>query len=139
MTSVSSRFSLVPRRRLRPHEEVDEDAVERLADEIRSDGRIFSPVIVDEGTRVILDGHHRYAALGHLGCELAPCHLVDYNDPTIRVEGWEDGRPMDKHRLIQRAMSGDLYPHKTSRHRTLSGLPDHATPLAHCRPDRGAA
>lgn len=135
MTAASSRFALVPLRWLRPHEEVDDEDVKRLTDQIVSDGAIYSPVTVDEGTRVILDGHHRYAALSQLGCELAPCHLVDYTDPKIQVERWEDGRPMDKPTLVSRALAGDLYPHKTSRHRSLAALPDRATPLDHCRPE----
>ncbi len=137
MTAGSSRFSLLPLRWLRPHEEVDDERVKRLTDEIRADGRIYSPVIVDEGTRVLLDGHHRYGALKRLGCTLAPCHLVDYSDPAIRVEHWDDGRPMDKQALIRHAMAGELYPKKTSRHRRLAKLPERPTPIDELRPGEG--
>lgn len=123
---------------LRPHEEIDPDSVRKLAEQIREDGVVQSPVVVDAGTRVILDGHHRYAAMDRLGCQLAPCHLVDYGDPSIRVERWDDGSPMDKDELIARALSGDLYPRKTSRHRRLAALPPRPTPLDELRPREGS-
>lgn len=128
------RFALVQLDRLLPHEEIDPDRVKRLSKEIREDEMIYSPVIVDESTNVILDGHHRFHALRELGCRLAPCHLVDYMDPMIRVEAWEDGRPIDKPLLIKRGLSGDLLPAKTTRHRTLKSLPSKPTPIAHLRP-----
>lgn len=133
------RFALVQLDQLRPHEEVDPDRVKRLSEEIREDGTIHSPVIADEATSVILDGHHRYRALRELGCQMVPCHLVDYMDPMIRVEAWDDGRPIDKGALIKRGLSGDLLPAKTTRHRTLKGLPAKPTPLERLRPreDRG--
>lgn len=129
VTGRGARFALVPRASLRPHEHVDEDRVKRLAGRIREDGALRHPVVVDEGARVILDGHHRHAALGELGCALAPCYLVDYMDPTIQVQRWEDGRPMDKREIVAHALDGDLLPRKTSRHRTLGELPERVTPV----------
>lgn len=135
MTARASRFSLVPRQRLRPHEETDAERVKRLADQVREDGALRQPVVVDQGTHVILDGHHRHAALGRLGCRLIPCYLVDYADPTIRVERWEDGRPMDKSEILAHGLSGELLDRKTSRHRTLNELPRRETALAAMRPE----
>jgi hypothetical protein len=138
VTARAARLALVPRRALRPHEEVDADRVKRLADAIREDGALSDPVVADEGTRVILDGHHRHAALSRLDCRLVPCYLVDYLDPTVQVERWSDGRPMDKREVLQRGLGGDLLPRKTSRHRTLTELPPRATPLAALRPEEGS-
>lgn len=130
MTSPAPTFALLRPSVLRPHEHVDDDGVERLSKQLVSDGEIQRPVVVDEATHVILDGHHRFAALQRLGCRLVPCHLVDYNDPAIRVVRWDDGAPMDKRELVARAMAGELYPIKTSRHTTLRRLPNRATPLS---------
>lgn len=129
LTATAPRFELLTREKLRPHEKVDEDAVEKLAAQLRAEGALMRPVVVDAATRVILDGHHRFAALSRLGARLIPCHLVDYNDPAIRVERWDDGSPMDKRELIGRALSGDLLPIKTSKHTTLRRLPNRLTPL----------
>ncbi len=46
------------------------------------------PLVTDERTGLVLDGTHRLAALKELGCEFAPCALVDYRDPRIIVERW---------------------------------------------------
>lgn len=137
MTPGSPRFALVPADQLRPHEEVEPAAVKRLAEEIKGDGVVQSPVVVDAGSKVILDGHHRFAALDRLGCKLVPCHLVDYADPSIRVERWSDGRPMSKDELVARALTGELYPQKTSRHQRLAALPDDPTDLRKLRPREG--
>jgi hypothetical protein len=45
-------------------------------------------MIVDEKTLVILDGMHRHDSLKKLDCIYAPCCLVDYDDPEIRVGAW---------------------------------------------------
>jgi hypothetical protein len=69
------------------HEEIIPRIVERLSGEIKR-GIHKHPVIVDKETLVVLDGMHRVAALQHLGYELIPVCLVDYNNPSIRVECW---------------------------------------------------
>lgn len=137
MTTPAPRISLIPIHRLRPHEQIDHERVEQLSEQIRNDKTVNQPVVVDEATNVILDGHHRYHALDRLGCTLVPCHLVDYMDPTIRVERWDNGRPMDKKQLLQHGLNGTLLPAKTTRHRTLNDLPPHPTPLKQLRPNEG--
>lgn len=139
MTGRGSRYTLVPRAKLRPHEEIDAKHADELAERIRSEGALFQPVVADEASLVILDGHHRFAALETLGCTLIPCHLVDYMDPRIQVERWEDGRPMAKTEIVSHALRGELYGIKTSRHRTLQAMPSVATGLARLRPTQGVA
>lgn len=138
MTGTSATFTLLPLEKLRPHEHVDPEEVAKLAERLELDGVLQAPVAVDAATRVVLDGHHRLAALERLGCTLVPCHVVDYLDPTIRVTRWEDGRPMDKTELVRRAFDGDLYPIKTSRHTTLRRLPHHPTPVERLRQEAPA-
>ena len=136
MSGAAVEFRLLPLSSLKPHEATDPDHVAELADRIAEDGVIFKPIVVDRGTRVVLDGHHRHGALSALACRLAPCHVVDYNDPGIRVERWEDGTPMDKDELIDHALTGELMPIKTSRHRTLRALPPEPTRLTELRPGK---
>ncbi len=105
LTGPVPRFSLIPTRWLVRHEQVDDDHVDRLAKRIEAEGALFKPIVADQASYVVLDGHHRFAALVRLGCQLAPCHLVDYNDPAIHVEHWENGAPMSKIDLISNALS----------------------------------
>lgn len=82
------RLSLMDVNGLRPHEEIIDQAVRSLANEIRTEGEVRDPLIVDQDELVILDGMHRYSALKILKCRYAPCCLVDYDSPQIKVGAW---------------------------------------------------
>jgi hypothetical protein len=62
--------------------------VEDLARKIKADGVFMHPVIVDEGSLVVLDGMHRVAAAKEIGCKFIPVCLVDYNNPSIAIGAW---------------------------------------------------
>jgi ParB-like chromosome segregation protein Spo0J len=47
----------------------------KLIKEIKKDGFINNPIIVDRNTRIILDGHHRFNAIKFLGLALSPVYL----------------------------------------------------------------
>lgn len=74
---------------LKLHEETIPSSLEKLADLIRSDGYLRHPVVVDEETRAVLDGMHRVEALRLLDCWFAPVCSVDYQDPRIKLGGWD--------------------------------------------------
>ena len=77
-TRHALRFELVAVEKLRGHEQLRPDLLESLTNEIRADGALLKPILVAETHYVILDGHHRYAALKALGCRRVPAFLVDY-------------------------------------------------------------
>lgn len=133
MTGSSPAYTLLPVERLSPHEHVEESDVKRLVSQIKADEAVHEPVLVDRATDVILDGHHRFAALQHLGCRLVPCYRVDYLEPTILVERWGKRELMDKNELLRGALAGERFPVKTSRHRMLFALPPRTTPLSRLR------
>lgn len=70
------------------HEETIPELVQKLAADLLRDNVLKHPVIVDEETIVILDGMHRAAALKAIGCARIPVCLVDYENPSIRVDTW---------------------------------------------------
>jgi hypothetical protein len=74
-------------KKLYVHEEIIPRIVKLLSREINQ-GIYRDPVIVDKETLVVLDGMHRVAALQHLDCKLIPVCLVNYDNPSIRVESW---------------------------------------------------
>ncbi len=74
--------------RLKLHEEVDPDVLFPLLHQIEGDGVLWSPVIVDGETLVVLDGTHRVTALRMLGCRYTCAFLVDYRKPEIGVDRW---------------------------------------------------
>jgi hypothetical protein len=87
-SNLTFHISLVDIDTLNPHEEVVESSVESLADAMQAQGIVRDPLIVDQRERVILDGTHRYRSLDFLKCRFAPCCLVDYDNPLIKVSSW---------------------------------------------------
>jgi len=129
LTAVQATYALLSAHELKAHEQVEAAAVSELARAIREQGVVERPVVVDEKTRVILDGHHRFAALTQLACVRIPCYLVDYSDPSITVDRWDGGGPLEKRTILDAAAHDRLLAPKTSRHPTLRDLPERPTPL----------
>jgi len=86
--SIRLEIKLEEVEKLHIHEEVIPDILRKLTEEIRADGYVKHPVIVDSKTLVVLDGMHRLAAIENLGCRFIPVCLVDYDNPHILVDCW---------------------------------------------------
>jgi len=86
--SIRLEIKLEEVEKLHIHEEVIPDILRKLTEEIRADGYVKHPVIVDSKTLVVLDGMHRVAAIENLGCRFIPVCLVDYENPHILVGCW---------------------------------------------------
>ncbi|MCI4363638.1 MAG: ParB N-terminal domain-containing protein [Thermoplasmata archaeon] len=132
-------FDLVELRRLRIHEEVLDQDVAKLVQELERSEEIVEPIWVDRATWVILNGHHRFAALRALGAERIPAWLLDYQDPRIRLARWGEGPPLSKAEVLRRAAEGRPFPPKTSRHLLDFELPSRRTPLSALRATPGRA
>jgi hypothetical protein len=101
---------------LKPHEQIQPDHLAKLREEIKKDGILKDPIIVDQNTLAILDGHHRYNSLKSLGYNFCPCCLVDYQSDEIGVGCWRGGEVIAKQDVLAAALSGNLLIPKTSRH-----------------------
>jgi len=108
---------LLPLAAIRPHEEHDHACAVQLSQAIATDGYASRPVLVEERTMTLLDGHHRVAALTMLGCRFVPCVLVDYGDPRVTLEGWRPELAVDRDMVLTAARHGPLLPKKSTRHR----------------------
>lgn len=123
------RFELVPIDRLKGHEEVVATDLAHLIVSLRSSRIVREPILVAASSLVILNGHHRVAALRALGARTAPAWVVDYDDPKITLGRWDNGPTLTKPDVIARAESGRPFPPKTTRHRVLLDLPERPTSL----------
>jgi L-serine kinase (ADP) len=112
----AARFALVPLDTLRAHEQIDEADLPGLVEEIRARGSLNHPIWVARGSYVILNGHHRVAALRRLGAVRAPVWLIDYHSPSVRVDRWSPGPSVSKEEVEQHAREGVLFPPKTTKH-----------------------
>ena len=128
---ASPRIEIVPIEGLRPHEGLDPKLVAEIRESIGSEGVLLEPILVERSHDVILNGHHRVAALRELGCRRVPAYVVDYFDARIELTRWPqaDVDFVTKEEVIERALRGDLFPPKTTRHIVHFALRVVATPL----------
>ncbi len=102
--------------RLREHEQVSKEYLNNLKNEIISDQLLKQPIVVDENTFVILDGHHRLNALKELNLAKIPVIFVDYSLPEIKVRSRRRSKLVTKQTVINAGLSGNKFPVKTSKH-----------------------
>ncbi|MCI4372862.1 MAG: transcriptional regulator [Thermoplasmata archaeon] len=126
----SPTFRLIPLENLLEHEEVEPRKVDELVADFRRIGKVADPIWVAVGSGIILNGHHRVAALRRLGAVWVPAYEIDYHSPRIRLERWTVGPPIAKVEVERRASEHRLYPPKTTRHVLEIELAPRPTPLA---------
>ena len=121
-----SDVTLVPLEWLKPHEEIKVKNMKKLLTmTLRWDG-FTKPLIVDRVTGAILDGHHRHAVARRLELVRIPVIAVDYfENDSIDLELWPSAQidEISKRDVIDMALSDELYPPKTTRHRIADHLP----------------
>jgi S-sulfo-L-cysteine synthase (O-acetyl-L-serine-dependent) len=119
---------LVELQKLRSHERINKEYYIKLLEEIKQN-RVVKPIIVDSKSYVILDGHHRAAILKALGYSTIPAFLIDYMSKKIKVYPGRDNYPVDKKLVVEKGLSGKLFPPKTTRH-VIKGLKNYNIPLS---------
>ena len=117
---------LVPLEWLKPHEEIKVKNMKKLLDMTLRWNGFTKPLIVDKTTGSILDGHHRHAVAIRLELARIPVIAVNYfENESIELELWPASEidNVTKQDVIDMALSGRLYPPKTTRHRIADYLP----------------
>ena len=99
--------------------------------EIKMDGLLMKPIVVDAKTKVVLDGHHRLEALRQLGCSKIPVYYVNYGSEKIGVMSMVKGLEITKARVIEAALEENPFPPKTTWHylSTSSKILDHISSI----------
>ena len=118
--------SLVPLEWLKPHEEIKTKNRDKLLEMTKKWGGFTKPMLVDSQTGAILDGHHRHSVAICLGLKRAPVILIDYmTDDEITVDVWPGCglEHITKQEVIDKSLSADLYPPKTSKHTISNHMP----------------
>jgi len=69
------KIQIIKNNLLKKHERLIKPHLKWLYGQIKKDGYINNPIIVDKNTMIILDGHHRFNALKHLGMSSSPVYL----------------------------------------------------------------
>jgi nicotinamide mononucleotide adenylyltransferase len=117
------KYEIAPISKLIPLEQVFPHHLENIEKMIYEDGYVLKPIIADKKTGTVLDGSHRYAFFLKNGYEEAPIIWVDYQDENIRVGTnlihrffIENTPNITKQICLQRALSCNLFPPRTTRH-----------------------
>ena len=127
-SNLTFHISLVDINALKPHEEVINHIVKSLSDAVKAQGIVRDPLIVDQDTYVILDGMHRYSSLKLLECRFAPCCLVDYSNPMIKVGSWFRLFTVNEAEELARKVMPDSEPSYAKLERDIEQLdPDYHT------------
>jgi hypothetical protein len=100
---------------VRPTEESDTELVEELLNEVSLTGVWTRPILVDDRSFAVMDGHARLAAAQRLGLRVIPAVLLSYDDPRVRLDSRRGGR-VDAAEIRDRATTGRLFPRRTVRH-----------------------
>ncbi|MGV2876691.1 transcriptional regulator [Pantoea vagans] len=99
-----------------PHEDIDPINLDLVSSKILEDGFWFIPVIIDEETGIIMDGHHRYNFAVQSGFSVIPCYQLSYSSEKVKVFDWRSGAPFSNERIFEKVNEGLLFPSKTTRH-----------------------
>lgn len=115
---MNNNFVLMPLLKLRSHEAIDQNRLKVVLEKIKTDGFFIKPIIIEREEFIILDGHHRVAALKRLGAKVIPAYIVDYQSRDIRVflRRKELMGRLTKEIVIKLALEGKVFPSKTTRH-----------------------
>ena len=117
MHSILATNKIISLEKLIPHEQIDSTNLSSVKNSIESDQVITTPIIVDEKSMMILDGHHRYNAAKQMQLKSFPVVLVNYNSPDIIVlKKNESGEVVDKDSIIQKALNNELLDYKSTYH-----------------------
>lgn len=105
-------------------EMIDADHAHGLATTIDEMGTWTTPIPIDRGTGIVMDGNHRLQAATVLGLRYVPCIALDYLDPRVSVTHWQTGAPFCVASIRRRILQDRrLFPYKTTRHSFAPTLP----------------
>ncbi len=83
---------LMPVDKLIPHEEIVEGRLKDLVEQFKRDNAVDMPIVVAPipGTDkyLIVDGHHRWAAVKAMGLNKIPCIIIDYFSREVELKTW---------------------------------------------------
>jgi len=91
------------------------ERVALLREKIWKEGVWKRPIVVEKKNLLVLDGNHRFQVAKLLQMERIPAILIDYGE--IEVWSLREDEFVSRDEVIRRALSGELYPYKTAKHK----------------------
>ena len=119
---------MVDPRRLRHIEGFSPRRATWLRKKVAKERRWTKPLALDDRHHLVLDGQHRMEVALALGLKRIPAVKFRYAD--IEIWSLRRGITFTWKDVVARALSGDIYPYKTVKHRFPDGLPELDLPLS---------
>ena len=110
-----SKISLLQIDSLKPHEATIPEKVMQLLWVVLQSGKWPHPIVVDEETSTIMDGHHRHKVALLLGLKVIPCYMMSYKKNVI-VSSRRNNYAVTAETIIQHSSNSTVFPYKTTRH-----------------------
>lgn len=104
-------------------EEHDDRHASALATQMALVGVWLVPILVERQDLLVMDGHHRLAAARKLRLHRIPVVRLSYGDHRLTLTSWRTDFHVTPALIKERARSGLLFPHKTTRHTVAPALP----------------
>lgn len=98
-------------------ESFSEKRVTNMKQKMLKTGIWEKPICVEKKHFLILDGQHRFEIAKKLGLKYIPCEFFDYDDKNVVIWSLRKDYLVSKDLVINRALSGNIYPYKTAKHK----------------------
>lgn len=109
------KLKLVSPKKLKHIEGFSTKRVEWLKAKIKHEKVWTQPIIIDSENHLVMDGQHRLEVALALGLKKVPCILFDYKD--VKIWSLRPNHKVTRKLITTKALSGDIYPYKTVKHR----------------------
>lgn len=109
------KLSMIDPKKLLHIEGYSKRRVEWLKKKIIAEGVWTKPLAIERTHKLVLDGQHRMEVARALGLKKVPCALFDYDE--VEVWSLRDNHEVSRELVIEKSLSGDIYPYKTAKHR----------------------
>ncbi|MFD1093963.1 ParB N-terminal domain-containing protein [Providencia vermicola] len=110
------RLELVNIEKIQITEEHIPDRVEWLVEKIKTEALWRVPLLLEENSYAIMDGHHRFEVAKLLGLKRIPSVILSYDSPLVKVVSWRDDFEINKKIVQDYIKQKKVFPHKTTKH-----------------------
>ena len=114
---------LISLSKIKRTENIDQNMAASIVSEMSLSGFWTHPLLLDSQDFALMDGHHRLHAAKQLKLVCVPAVSLSYDDPVVKIESWRPGESYTPEQIRNIAKTGNLLPHKTTRHVIDAPLP----------------
>lgn len=119
--TIATSIEFVEPARLRHIEGFSPKRVEWLSKKIVKEGVWSKPIALDDQHHLVLDGQHRMEVALKLGLKRVPAVKFTYS--AVEIWSLRPQYTFDWKAVVERALSEDIYPYKTVKHRFPHDMP----------------